>query len=320
MSFVGLKLYPMPVDTILRIAEAVDFLGTSSREKVARFAGVGSTTAHKALFNASHLGFVEKVSGENYTYVHMIPLKGMPVAQKRYLFQQLLQSYRPFEVLCQFLSYGEDESAAMRKAGVVLGNSNLDKNAFTALSKWGVDIGILSRDESGALRLVETLKEELKAISEALEIKLGNEFEIGLYLSKRLTVQCYEFLENPERQRLIQAFTDSGGNPEKSCEENGKAFENFLRLIAKTKGVNVSNRNGIGQVAEELAKQGVIYTKHKNMCLAVGAVRTVSAHDRDKISNIPWTKTPEMAHAVLSYSLSVMRSIYLWGFEGKQEL
>lgn len=320
MSFVGLKLHPMPVDTILRVAEAVDFLGTSSREKVARFAGVGSTTAYKALLNASHLGFVRKASGENYIYVYMNPLKGIPVAEKRYLFQQLLQSYRPFEVLCQFLSYGNDESAAMRKAGVVLGDTNLEKNAFAALSKWGVDIGILSRGKSGALRLAETLKEELKAISEALEIKLGNEFEIGLYLGRRLTAQCYEFLENPERQRLIQAFTDSGENPEKSCEENGKAFENFLRLIARMKGVDISNRNGIGQVAEELAKQGVVHTKHKNMCLAVSAVRTVSAHDRDKVSNIPWTKTPEMAHAVLSYSLNVMRSIYLWVFEGKQEL
>ncbi|MBA7691802.1 hypothetical protein ES703_100356 [subsurface metagenome] len=320
MPFVGLRLYPMPVNTILRVTDAVDFLGTASLEEATRFAGVGSTTAYKALLNASHLGFVKKISGENYTYVHMNPLKGMPSAEKRHLFQQLLQAYRPFETLCQFLSYGEDESAAMRKAGVVLGDSNLDKNAFTALSKWGVDIGILSRDKSGALHLAETLKEELKAISEALEIKLGNEFEIGLYLGRRLTAQCYEFLENPERQRLIQAFTDSGENPEKSCEETGKAFENFLRLISKIKDIDVSNRNGIGQVAEQLTKYGAIHRKHKNMCLAVGAVRTVSAHDRDKVSNIPWAKTPEMAHAVLSYSLSVMRSIYLWVLEGKQEL
>ncbi len=320
MSSVGLKLYPMPVDTILRVTEAVDFLGDASLDEVARFAGTGSTTAYKALLNASHLGFVKKVNGGNYRYIHMNSLKDMPVAEKRYLFQQLLQSYRPFEVLCQFLSYGEDESVAMRKAGVMLGDSSLDNNAFTALSKWGVDIGILSRNKSGTLHLVETLKEELKAISEALEIKLGNEFEIGLYLGKRLTAQCYEFLENPERQRLVQAFTDSEKNPEKSCEETGKAFENFLRLIAKIKGINVSNRNGIGQVAEELTKHGTIHTKHKNMCLAVGAVRTVSAHDRDKVSNIPWAKTPEMAHAVLSYSLSVMRSIYLWVLEGKQEL
>lgn len=320
MSFMGLKLYPMPVNTILRITEAVDFLGTVPLNEVARFAGVGSTTAYKALVNASRLGFVKKVSGENYTYVHMNPLKGKPAAEKRYLFQQLMQSYRPFEVLCQFLSYGEDESAAMRKAGVVLGDGNLDKNAFIALSKWGVDIGILARDKSGALRLAQTLKEELKAISEALEINLGNEFEVGLYLGKRLTAQCYEFLQEPERQRLVQAFMNSEKNPEKSCEENGKAFENFLRLIAKIKGIDVSNQNGIGQVAQELAKQGVIHTKHKNMCLAVGAVRTVSAHDRDKVSNIPWTKTPGMAHAVLNYSLSVIRSIYLWVFEGKQEL
>ncbi|UCC90841.1 MAG: hypothetical protein JSW24_01395 [Dehalococcoidia bacterium] len=320
MSFIGLKLYPMPVDTILRITEAVDFLGTASSEKAAKFAGVGSTTAYKALLNASHLGLVKKISGENYTYVHMNPLKGTPPAEKRRLFQLLLQVCRPFEVLCQFLSYGDDESAAMRKASVVLGDNNLVKNALPVLSKWGVDIGILARDKTGALRLAETLKEELKAISQALEIKLGNEFEIGLYLGRRLTAQCYEFLKIPERQRLTQAFIDSEQHPEKSCEENGKAFENFLRLIAKMKGVDVSRRNGIGQVAEELAKYGVIHKKHKNMCLAVGAVRTVSAHDRDKVSNIPWTKTPEMAHAVLSYSLSVMRSIYLWVFEGKQEL
>ncbi len=320
MSFVGLKLYPMPVDTILRVAEAVNFLGDASLDKVARFAGTGSTTAYNALVNASHLGFVKKVSGGNYTYVHMNPLKGTPSAEKQHLFRQLLQSYRPFELLCQFFAYGDDASDAIRKAGVVLGDSNLDKSAFITLTKWGVALGILSRDKSGVLRLAETLKEELKTISKALEIKWGNEFEIGLYLGRRLTAQCYEFLENPERQRLIQAFTDSRENPEKSCEENGKAFENFLRLIAAMKGVDVSSRNGIGQVAEELAKHRVIHRKHTNMCLAVGAVRTVSAHDRDKVSNIPWAKTPEMAHAVLSYSLSVMRSIYLWVLEGKQEL
>lgn len=320
MSFVGLRLYSMPVETILRITEAVDFLGDASLDEVARFAGMGSTTAYNALVNASHLGFVKKVNGGNYIYVHMNPLKRMPSAEKQHLFRQLLQSYRPFELLCQFFAYGDDESDAIRKAGVVLGDSNLDKSAFIALTKWGVALGILSRDKSGMLRLAETLKEELKTISKALEIKLGNEFEIGLYLGRRLTAQCYEFLENPERQRLIQAFTDSGENPEKSCEETGKAFENFLRLIAAMKGVDVSSRNGIGQIAEELAKRRVIHTKHKSMCLAVGAVRTVSAHDRDKVSNIPWAKTPEMAHAVLSYSLSVMRSIYLWVLEGKQEL
>ena len=320
MPLMSLRLYPMPIDTILRITEAVDFLEGAPLEEIARFAGVGTTTAYNALVNASHLGFVKKASGKNYTYIHMNSLKGMSTAEKLHLFQQLLQSYRPFEVLCQFLFYGEDEPAAVRKASVMLGDINLARSVFPALSKWGIDVGILSRDENGALRLTETLKEELKAISEALEIKLGNEFEIGLYLSKRLSTQCYEFLENPERRRLIQAFTDSGANPEKSCEENGKAFENFLRLIAKTKNVDVSNKNGIGQVAEELAKNKVIHTKQKNMCLAVGAVRTVSAHDRDKASNIPWIKTPEMAQAVLSYNLSLMRSIYLWVFEGKQEL
>jgi hypothetical protein len=313
-------LYPMPIGTILRITEAVDFLGDASLEEIARFAGVGSTTAYKALVNAGHLGFVEESIAGRYTYIHVNSLKGMPATEKLHLFQQLLQSYKPFEVFCRFLFYGDDEPTAMRKASVMLSNITLAKNAFPALSKWGVDTGILSRDKKGALHLTETLKEKLKTTSEALEIKLGNEFEIGLYLSKRLSTQCYEFLENPERQRLIQAFTDSGTNPEKSCEENGKAFENFLRLIAKAKNVDVSNKNGIGQVAEELARNGVIHTKQKNMCLAVGAVRTVSAHDRDKVSNIPWTKTPEMAHAVLSYNLSLMRSIYLWVFESKQEL
>ena len=99
MSFVGLRLYPMPVDTILRVTEAVDFLGAASLRAVASFAGVGSTTAYKALLDARHLGFVKKVSVENYTYIHMNPLKGMPSAEKRHLFQQLLQAYRPFEVL-----------------------------------------------------------------------------------------------------------------------------------------------------------------------------------------------------------------------------
>jgi len=320
MSFVGLRLYPMPIETILKITEAVDFLGDASLDEVERFAGVGSTTAYKALVNAGHLGFVGEASATNYKYIHVNSLKGMPATEKLHLFQQLLQSYRPFEVFCRFLFYGEDEPTAMRKASVMLDDSNLAKNAFPALSKWGVDTGILSRDKGGVLRLAETLKEELKAISEALEIKLGNEFEIGLYIGKRLSAQCYEFLENPERQRLVQAFMDSEKNPEKSCEETGKAFENFLRLIAKIKGIDVSNRNGIGQVAEELTKYGAIHTKHKNICLAVGTVRTVSAHDRDKVSNIPWIKTPDMAHAILSYSLSVMRSIYLWVFEGKQEL
>lgn len=310
----------MPVDTILSVTEAVDFLEDAPVEEIAIFAGKGKTTTYNALVNASHLGLVKKTTDKNYTYIYTNSLKEMPKAEKLLLLQQILQSYKPFELLCQFLFYEEDEPTAIRKASVMLGDIDLAKNAFPALSKWGIDVGILSYDKNSTLHLTKTLKEELKIISRTLEIKLGNEFEISLYLSKRLSAQCYEFLENPERQRLIQAFTESGANPEKSCDANGKAFENFLRLIAKKKSVDVSKQNGIGQVAEELARNGVIHTKHKNMCLAVGAVRTVSAHDRDKVSNIPWTKTPEMAHAVLNYNLSLMRSIYLWVFEGKQEL
>lgn len=320
MGFSDLRLYPMPVDTILAVAEAVNFLGEPSAKEVETFAGVGATTAYKALVNASHLGFVKKEDSDKYSYVYSDPLKGTDSAERRFLFRQLLQSFKPFRVLCEFLVYGENESNAKRKTAVLLGDVELEDKVLPALIKWGTGLEILSCGESDQLQLSRPLIEELVIVSKSLEISLGNEFEIGLYLSKRLTTQCYEFLENPERERLARAFKDCDANPESSCEESGKALENFLRLIAARKRIDVSKCNGIVQVAEELLTHKAIHAKHKNMCLALSTVRTVSAHDRDKISNVPWTKTPEIAHAALTYSLSLMKSVYLWAFEGKQEL
>lgn len=320
MAFPGLRLYQVPVDTILTVAEAVNFLGTPSAKEVAAFAGVGSTTAYKALVNAGPLGFTKKEDSDKYAYVCSDPLKGISSADKKLLFRRLLQSYKPFELLCEFLVYGENESNAKRKAAVLLRDNSLEDRVFPVLITWGIDVGILSRGEDNRIQLSESQKKELEAVGEALEVSLANEFEIGLYLSKRLTAQCYEFLENPERRRLVRAFKDSGKNHERSCEESGKALENFLRLIAATKCIDVSNRNGIVQIAEELSKNKAIHAKHKSMCVGLSAVRTVSAHDRDKVSNVPWTKTPEMALAALSYNLCLMRSIYLWVFEGKQDL
>lgn len=320
MGLPSLRLYRMPVDTVLAVAEAVNFLGEPTAKEVATFAGVGATTAYKALVNACYLGFVEKESGNKYSYIHSDPLKGIALAKSRLLFRQLLQSLRPFRVLCEFLVYGENESNAKRKTAVSLGDTALEGKVLPALIKWGTDLEILSVGEGDQLQLSQPLKEGLATVSESLKISLGNEFEIGLYLSKRLTAQCYEFLENPERERLCQAFKDCDRNPESSCEDSGKALEDFLRLIAARNGIDVSKRNGIVQVAEELLNHKAIHAKHKNMCLALSTVRTVSAHDRDRISNVPWTKTPEMAQVAFTYTLCLMRSIYIWVFEGEQEL
>lgn len=135
-----------------------------------------------------------------------------------------------------------------------------------------------------------------------------------LFVANRLGTEFFHSLERTEQARLCDAVLVHASNPEKSGEDAGKALESYLRVIGTSAGHDLTRFNGLGEIADHLAGgcRMVIHPKHRDLIKATSTLRNCSAHERDKLTNKPWEKTPEMTLANVLWALHLMRSIDLW--------
>lgn len=312
------KLHDLPVSTVMKVVEAVEWLGECHLDTLCEFTKWSATTVRRALNVAEALGMVD-LSSEQIRKLESARLRGGSDGVKASVFRQCLQGYRPFELICELLAEGNPQDDALRKARVLL-NGEGGSLDLRPLIRWGLDLGLLKRGARNSLNLAPDLQAavtEPKGISlEALE----SEMATRLFVSHSLGVECYEYLGRSERERLRSAVASALTDPEKAGEDAGKALENSLRLVARGRGIDVSKATGIEQLAQMLRNNNVILAKHVQLCTGLNAVRIASAHDMDKDTNLPWAKTAETALPAVLLVLRVIRSIHLWVQKGQQEM
>lgn len=206
--------------------------------------------------------------------------------------------------------------ASLRKAAALANDQEMSVSQPAHLLRWGEELGILCKTGAAQYRVATEIKlaERNLVASGVLSRDLDSEMAANLFISEQLGVEAFNFLDRQERLRLVDAFLENADDPEKSCEDSGKTVENFLRLVANHCGVPVHDCTGITQLADRLAakNRSAIHPHHRSMCSAVAAIRAASAHDRDKLTNEPWHKSPEMALACGLLTLRIIRSVYAW--------
>lgn len=184
-----------------------------------------------------------------------------------------------------------------------------------------VEVGLIEKDGK-TLRLSSSLPKAPTPEAGILTAELDSEMAARLFVANRLGTEFFHNLDKTEQARLCESVLHHASNPEKSSEDAGKALESYLRLIGTNAGYDLTRFNGLGEIADHLAGGGrmVIHPKHRDLIKATSTLRNCSAHERDKLTNQPWRKTPEMALANILWTLHLMRSIDLWVRKREQVL
>jgi hypothetical protein len=318
-----MKFYPINTDTFLQVLDAIAWKNGSELQVITEFAGFGRSTVRNAINNATLLSLTSVATNGEGPKVSIVSefRPKLQRSEQLAIVRKHLQNWEFFQILCEFISLGEEINAAIRKAGAVAGIRGLDAKVLAPVLSLAVEVGVLERDGK-SFRLSSHFPTAPTMEAGVLTADLDSEMVARLFVANRLGSEFFHRLDKTEQTRLTNSVLNHASDPEKSGEDAGKALESYLRLIGTASGHDLTRFNGLGEIADYLAGGGrtIIHPKHRDLIKATSTLRNCSAHERDKLTNKPWRKTPEMALANVLWALHLMRSIDLWVNTGEQVL
>jgi hypothetical protein len=318
-----MKFQPINTDTFLRILDAVAWRNGSTIDEIAHFSGFGRSTVRNAVSNAAHFSLT-KVANNGAGSVATISSEYIPKLSKSAQLEIVrahLQRWTFFQLLCEFINHGESISDAIRKACAIASVHDADEAGLSPLLNLAIEVNLL-RKESGRVSLAASITKAPTVEAGVLTAQLDGEMAAHLFVAQRLGSRLFHSLEKTEQDRLSKAVLKHASEPEKSCEDAGKALESFLRVVGTNAGHDLKGFNGLGEIADYLSGGGrmVIHPKHRDLIKATSTLRNCSAHERDKLTNVPWRKTPEMALTNVMWTLHLVRSVGAWVEKREQVL
>lgn len=305
----------------MAFVEAVAICPGGSAEDIRALAGFSARTARKALPTALTLGLIRQRQGKLECAVDGVR-RGMTIEQRQYVFRRTLQNFRPFEALCEGLAAGELPDEAIRKARVLLQISVSEEDKFQFLVRWGKEVGLLQQRDKVLTVPPDLLSPDQTDLTLPTAHDLQSSMQARLFNAARLGRAANNFLDEVDRTLLAEALTSHTANPEETAEKAGQALEDFLREVARVKnlGTQASKLNGASQLATLLCSKGVIHSHHQKLVEAVSAMRTPTAHKKDKRTLSPWEITDMGAIVALLTALLAIRSIHEVISGGRQVL
>jgi hypothetical protein len=318
-----MKFYPIKTQTFLDVLDAIAWKNGSDDKAIAEFSGFGNSTIRNAINNGNVLSITSVGTNGNGQKISIV-VEFKPKLKRTdqlMIVRKYLQNWEFFQILCEFLSLGDSIRSAIRKAGAMSGFSGLDEKVLAPVLSLAVELGVLER-EGKSFQLSSGLPRTPTVEAGILTADLDSEMAARLFVANRLGSEFFHSLDKTEQARLSNSVMHHALDPEKSDEDAGKALESYLRLIGTAAGHDLTRFNGLGEIADYLAGGGrtIIHPKHRDLIKSTSTLRNCSAHERDKLTNQPWRKTPEMALANVLWALHLMRSIDLWVNKREQVL
>ena len=315
------KIYDVPISTLLAFLEATAVHPHEEQAQLATYAGYSVSTARKAIPSLLSLKLIMQGEDGKYVCTANSIRRGVDEETAKLVFRQALQSYRPFEAVCEGLALGESSNEAIRKSGVLLTIEANDISKFDILIKWGLAVGILQETDEGQIVLArELIIDSERDLGVINANDLESEAKARFYNSRQLGRKVTNFLDETDRKLLADALLSYMSAPRDSVEKSGQALENFLRELAQNQGFvkEAKKSNGAGQLANMLVQKAIIHSHQQKLVDAVSTVRNATAHHKDKKTLIPWTITEFAAFGTFTTTLVAIRSIYNFVYERRQ--
>ncbi len=306
-----LRVHDLPPATLLAFLEACVAHPGQDLSAVAAFAGFSASTGRKALPTLEALTLVERDGNGRYSAQVDGVSRGGDHQAGLLVLRRALQSYRPFEALCEGLALGESSRDAVRKAALLLGLGNGAVDKFDVLIRLGRDLGILQVDGKDVTLAAKLVPAEASDLLVLKPQDVESEAKARLFNARWLGRTANNLLDEVDRRLLCDALLKYQTDPRGSVHSSGQALEDFLREIASSKGyaAEAKKASGAGQLATLLVSKGLIRSHHQKLVEAVSTARNATSHRKDKKTLTPWEITDYCAFAVLAQVLTAIRSI-----------
>jgi hypothetical protein len=237
--------------------------------------------------------------------------------------RQALQSYPPFLLYLDFISkgYPSDKSATMT-TGIFRIPSPKEK-VERAFRNWGLQTSLIIADTSGKLSIPEAEKGLPSEYVESLIKAMRADLQAKIFLIETMSQQAFAYLTDKSiniedlSDALVNYEKDSQTSANKACQ----TFEHFLFKLGEDVGANVKTCNGIIEYADTIrsARNDVILRNQWHVCHGIGGLRNMAHHSPDKETGNEWNFTPQGAIISSLIVPTMIRSLYLFWKEKKQE-
>ena len=159
---------------------------------------------------------------------------------------------------------------------------------------------------------------------DALIRATSHEVQARLFLRNELGDDAYAALGEEQIEDLAKAIMTFREEPRAAVSCAGRAAEDFLRLVATSKGTRDYQRaNGVGQIADLMKGEAppLLLPAHHARATYVGAMRNAGGgHGLDKRTMETWAVPPEAALDLIIVSINFIRSVHEYAFKQTQVL
>jgi hypothetical protein len=235
--------------------------------------------------------------------------------------REALQRYPPFLLYIDFISkrYSSEESATMTRG--IFRIESAEDTVEKSFRTWGIFAQLIREDEEHGLSIPEAEKglptEYVASLMKALRASL----QASIFLIETMSPQAYAYLT--EKSIGIEDLSDALINyeidPKTSANKACQTFEHFLFKLGGDVGASVSTCNGVIEYADAIRGQNEILKNQLHLCHGIGGLRNMAHHDPDKETGKPWIFTPQGAIISSLIIPTMIRSLYLYWKEKKQE-
>lgn len=312
---VKLPSHNVPLSLIVDVLCYINSNSSSNIEELKRFTSKSDAYIRSSLAVCKLLSIIDE-NGNVNPFINS--LGRTPNDElKLNVIRKFIQEYEPFITFIQYHLNGTTLEESARKVYVSYRFEGKDHNFLKDLfMSWGTATGIFANAGNGII-LEETIRTQLLEIN-TLNINLDDDMAIRIYIGNILSVDIYSTLTTAEVDELVDAYKKCTTDARGAIECAGRAFEDFLRRIAPTVGVDVTGKNGIGQVINALfnnrnalgINENKIHNKQQSIGAAIGDIRNMAGHSREARTMERWDLSNYSAKMYIELVLSTIRSIH----------
>lgn len=318
----SLPTHNIPIDLVIDIVTYINKKPNYILKDVSEYVGCNEMYTRSGINIAKLLGILDDERNVD-AYINTIgttPNESVKLDTMR----KYIQEFEPFVTFIQFMLNDNSPADSARKVYTLYEFTGKDStflmNLFTS---WGKTTGIF-RVQRGNIEISEEVSTSLKKI-EIIDLELNDDMAIRVYINQRLGDDVFPNMTPAEITELTDAFKKHETDPRGSIECAGRAFEDFLRRTAVVVGVDVTGKNGIGQIINTLYNnkdaagtlQNKVHNKQYSIGNAIGDIRNMAGHSLEARTMERWDLVPKSSLMYVELVLSTIRSIYYYVKESR---
>ena len=309
-----LPSHNVPLPLVADVACYIYNTGSSALEELKSFTNKSEAYIRSCLAVCRLLDIIDS-AGAVSAYINA--LGKTPNEQlKLDVLRKFIQEFDPFVTFIQYHLNGETLNDSARK---VYTSFRFDGKDYLFLKdlfmSWGVATGIFIPSQNSFV-LNNSIHEKVYAYA-SIDFNLDDDMAIRMYIGSVLGTDIFSSLQPSEVAELVGAFKKCESDARGSIECAGRAFEDFLRRISIIVHVDVSGKNGIGQVINTLYNNknfsgmldNKIHSKQSSIGAAIADIRNMAGHSLEARTLERWELSSHSAKMYVELVLSAIRSI-----------